>query len=235
MRSGELVDLRPLALFERVDALGQMATLQKSFAATVDGLWKSLIGGISQGISRMVQNWVTAIATQSVASEMQHAREILGHAKAGAAAAYHAVVGIPIVGPILAPPAAAAAFAGIMAFSAEGGMDRVPYDGATIIAHKDEMMLSARYANPLRDMLEGGGFNLPAGLATPLQSMLSASSNTNAPVAANDGSADNHFHYHDHTDRGLTPAQIRANHVAVGDAVKMAYRKGAFVGTALKL
>ncbi|MBI3446195.1 MAG: hypothetical protein HY055_12755 [Magnetospirillum sp.] len=79
--------------------------------------------------------------------------------KAGDAAAsvYDEVAQIPYVGWLLAPPAAAAAYAGVAAFSmfsAEGGWDRVPYDGAATVLHQNEMVLSARYANPLRDLLE---------------------------------------------------------------------------------
>ena len=76
-------------------------------------------------------------------------------------------------------------------------MDRVPYDGAHIIAHKDEMVLSAQFANPLRDMLKGGGWRLPANVATPFASMPTASAaNNNAPNAANDGSGGNTYNFH---------------------------------------
>ena len=160
------------------DALGQMATFQKSFAATIGSLWQSLQNTISQAISRMVQNWIVALATQQVASEARHLREVVMHAKSGAAAAYHAIVGIPVVGPILAPIAAATAFAGIMAFSAEGGMGAVPYDNAPFLLHKNEMVL-------------------PANLATPLRSMLtSPAANNNTPAAANDGGGGNTYNFH---------------------------------------
>lgn len=77
--------------------------------------------------------------------------------------AYAATVGIPVVGPILAPVAGAAAFAAVAAmeagaalFSAAGGMGQVPYDNAPFLLHKNEMVLPANLANPLRNMLSSG-------------------------------------------------------------------------------
>jgi hypothetical protein len=53
---------------------------------------------------------------------------------------------------------AAAALAGVLAlgksiFSARGGWDNVPYDGATTELHKEEMVLPAGIANPLRRVI----------------------------------------------------------------------------------
>ena len=83
-------------------------------------------------------------------------------AATGAAKAYQAMVGIPFVGPIVAPIAAAAAFVGIEAFSgsiasAQGGWERVPVDGAPAILHKDEQVLPASYAEGLRKLVSNGG------------------------------------------------------------------------------
>jgi len=72
------------------------------------------------------------------------------------------VVGIPIIGPILAPAAAAVAFAGVEAFggdvaSASGGWERVPADDAPALLHRNEMVLPANLAERVRGMTEGGG------------------------------------------------------------------------------
>ena len=77
-----------------------------------------------------------------------------------AAGAYAAVSQLPFVGWLLAPGAAAAAYAATMAFSAEGGWGEVPYDGAPTVLHKQEMVLPAKFANPLRSLL--GGASLPS-------------------------------------------------------------------------
>ncbi len=90
--------------------------------------------------------------------------EIGANAVRAATGAYAAIAGIPYVGPFLAPAAAAAALYGVYAlgknmFSAEGGFGSVPYDGAVTELHKEEMVLPARYANPLREgLVNGDGF-----------------------------------------------------------------------------
>jgi hypothetical protein len=78
-----------------------------------------------------------------------------------AAGAYKAVVGIPVVGPILAPIAAGVAFTAVEAFdsltSAQGGQWQVPFDGQLTELHRDESVLSANIANPMRHFFESGG------------------------------------------------------------------------------
>ena len=82
---------------------------------------------------------------------------IMKDAGRAAAATYATVSEIPVVGPFLAPEAAAAAFAAVAAFdtvaSAAGGQWQVPYDGQPTILHKDEMVLPAWVANPVRTSL----------------------------------------------------------------------------------
>lgn len=75
---------------------------------------------------------------------------------------YNAIAGIPYVGPFLAPVMAAAAGATIIGLvgrvaSAEGGWDRVPFDGAMTELHKDEMVLPKPIADTVRDNVGGGG------------------------------------------------------------------------------
>lgn len=87
--------------------------------------------------------------------------EIGAKAANAAAGAYAAIAAIPVVGPFLAPAMAATAFAGVIAlgksiFSASGGWDNVPKDGMITELHKEEMVLPAKFANPLRKSLQGG-------------------------------------------------------------------------------
>jgi hypothetical protein len=139
----------------------------------------------------------------------------IGHSAAVAAAgAYAAIAKIPIVGPVLAPIAAAAALAGVIAlgksiFSAEGGMGQVPYDGAMFELHKDEMVL-------------------PASLATPMRSMLfNPAANNNGQMAANDRGV-THNHYYDI--KGLDGQDVHRvlmrHQGAVARAAEKAYRYG---------
>lgn len=86
----------------------------------------------------------------------------IGNSGARAAAgAYAATATVPIVGPALAPAAAAGALGAVLAFGAEvvsaaGGWGRVPFDGAPALLHRNEMVLPAALATPLRDQITAG-------------------------------------------------------------------------------
>jgi hypothetical protein len=194
------------------DALGSMITMQKSFAATINGLWSSLMNTIAQAISNMVVKWVTSILVGMTAEKAAHMQAVKMHAKTAAASAYKAVAGIPVVGPFLAPIAAAAAFAGVMAFSAKGGMGDVPYDDAPFLLHKNEMVLPASLANPMRAMLSG------------------SAANGNAPMAANQNGGDTIHHYEAHfhgpADKSAVAAWFKENAVGVAAATDHGIRSG---------
>lgn len=84
---------------------------------------------------------------------------VFGDANKAAAGAFSAVAGVPIIGPILAPAAAVAAFAAVMAFdvfSAEGGFDIPAGLNPVTQLHEREMVLPASIAEPLRNNLSGG-------------------------------------------------------------------------------
>lgn len=87
-------------------------------------------------------------------------KQITNDAFQAAAAAFKATAEIPIVGPILAPAAAAAAFVAVEAFgggiaSARGGYYELPSD-QLLFAHEREMVLPARFAEGLRDLIANG-------------------------------------------------------------------------------
>jgi hypothetical protein len=78
---------------------------------------------------------------------------ILNDAYKAAAGAYAAVIQIPVVGPVLAPIAAGVAFAAVTAFdvmSAEHGQWNVGANGDLYQLHKEEMVLPANLARPMR-------------------------------------------------------------------------------------
>jgi phage-related minor tail protein len=132
--------------------------------------------------------------------------QITSAAATGAAKAYQAIVGIPIVGPVLAPIAAAVAYAGISEFggslsSARGGWERVPIDGMMTELHKDEMVLPAHIANPMRQMAQGGGQG-GGGVTVNLSS----------------------------TDPRAFSDYLRRNSGVLADAIKHANRRGHFGG-----
>jgi hypothetical protein len=145
-----------------------------------------------------------AIAGKAVDASTGSA-SVMADAHTAFAGAYKAMVGIPIIGPILAPIAGATAFAAVAAmdvFSAEGGMANVPYDGAMIQGHAKEMMLPASIAQPLRESIASG--NLGGG---------------------NSGGDQFHAHFHGPIGAGVKPGELKT---AVVSALKQAHRDGAF-------
>jgi len=98
-----------------------------------------------------------AEATKDEVSKTTAAKNDLRAAYSAAKNAYKATAGIDVIGPILAPIAAAAAFTAVVAFgSAEGGQYLVPGDQLTML-HRNEMVLPAGVADRMRGVIDGGG------------------------------------------------------------------------------
>ena len=110
---------------------------------------------LEQTLITMGMEWAKLTVLKAVMDKDSHAAEILNSAKGAAGHAYDATASIPYVGPFLAPAAAGVAYAGVMAF-AEQGWDRVPSDQVAMI-HKNEMVLPASIAEPVRQMAAAGG------------------------------------------------------------------------------
>jgi hypothetical protein len=108
----------------------------------------------------MMESWAAA---KSVALWAAAAvKNIMSSAWEAMAAAWKAVVGIPVVGPVLAPIAAGAAFAGVSALankvvSAQSGYDIPAGVNPLVQAHEREMILPAEIAEPVREMVATGG------------------------------------------------------------------------------
>lgn len=116
-------------------------------------------GATAAGTAARTSVETAGASTGFVAKIAINLKTIMADAYKAAAGAYSAVVGIPIIGPILAPAAAAVAFAAVAAFgsgmpSAAGGWD-VPADSLALI-HSREMVLPAHLADRVRSMTEPG-------------------------------------------------------------------------------
>src|SRR5487761_643864 len=144
-------------------------TFQQAFARLAENLVVALL----ESIAKMTVNWalhqaqklalatttdtaiVAADTTQAAAScAAQNAVDVkpsvMKHAGSAAAAVYDDVSQIPYVGWVLAPPAAAAAFAAVAAFgSFDVGAYALPSD-MIIQAHQGEMILPAAQAAQVR-------------------------------------------------------------------------------------
>ena len=113
----------------------------------------------------------TANATGLIDTKVTAAANAASWAAVAAVAASASVAAIPIVGWAMAPGVAAATYADGMVYaalaSAAGGWDQVPYDGALTELHKDEMVLPASIATPLRQSLASPQSNA-AGQGAPV-------------------------------------------------------------------
>ena len=138
-------------------------------------------GQTAAGATARQTEEATAMAAGKAAQIAFNASTIAADAATGAAGAWAATAMIPIVGPELAPDVAAATYGGIMSFqavaAAEGGWDKVPFDNAPTLLHKNEMVLPAKLAEGVRQMT-ANGFNNPSSRAGSLGSNSSVSGDT---------------------------------------------------------
>jgi hypothetical protein len=105
----------------------------------------------------------TAATAGKALSAATASTEISQDAAQAGAGAYKAVVGIPIIGPILAPIAAGVAFAAVEAFgSFDKGVNVVPHDMVAQI-HAGERIMPAADNRDLIGALSGGGKGGGAG------------------------------------------------------------------------
>jgi hypothetical protein len=99
----------------------------------------------------------TLIASQSTATSLA---QVGKNAAVAASGAYAATASIPYIGPILAPAAAAAAYAATIAWGAfEVGAYNLPHDMVGVL-HKGEMVVPQTFAEGIRS---GGGLGGSAG------------------------------------------------------------------------
>ena len=136
-------------------AIQKMIHGQMSLKDGVIGAVKQMEDQIEKSLINMGLQWMKYFILQQIEGDKAHMTQVMTQAKSAAAGAWNATVGIPFIGPVLAPIAAAASFTGVMAF-AEGGWDRVPSDQVAMI-HKNEMVLPANIAEPVRQMAARGG------------------------------------------------------------------------------
>lgn len=185
----------------------QMAEGTKTFAQLMASIGQQILNDfITNVVDRKVEAWLWGEVSQTGATNAQSlmrksiqgiesmfgiatskttaAADITASAAQAFAAAFAATAAIPIIGPALAPGVAAASYGGAMGglglLAAEGGFDVGNFAPLTQL-HPYEMVLPARLANPMRDMM--GSFQ---------------AANFNGFGGSNDsgGSGDTHLHLH---------------------------------------
>ena len=115
----------------------------ETFGRMAQKMWLGIASAAISGLMRVAEQELIGLAVHSTVLK----QEQLANAKAAASGAYKSVVGIPYVGPILAPIAAATAFAATAAFE-QGGI--VENTGGALV-HKNEMVLPAHLSKFVQD------------------------------------------------------------------------------------
>ncbi len=145
----------------------------------------------------------SAHATEKASAAALNLATIRADAAKAAAGAYSAVVGIPYVGPVLAPIAATTAFAAVGAYEALASFDvgawNIPHDMPAMV-HAGETILPRPFANDFRDAISGGGMG---------------------------GGAEHHYHIHAN-DAASFHEMLQRNPEALAAGFRNAHRTGAF-------
>lgn len=134
-------------------------TWQKALGGIIDGIANAFLNMFEQVLAHFIETQILKVAVSKQTEAEAVKPSVMASAAKAAAGAYSAVASIPVVGPFLAPEAAAAAFAAVAAFDslafAEQGMlldrDRLVY------AHKDEQILPAHLSKGMQQIIANGG------------------------------------------------------------------------------
>lgn len=137
---------------EFASAFAQVATGHETLAKAAQKMYAQMTTALLTNLVKAAAAELEGLALhKTIAAQKQ-----LSDAKGAASGAYNALAGIPYIGPIIAPIAAGAAFAAVMAFDT-GGM--VPYTQMALV-HSGEGVLSAPQVENIRsaaDNMGGGG------------------------------------------------------------------------------
>lgn len=131
----------------------KMITGGQSFARTMQQVWTGLAESFISAGLRTVEQMIVNAATQKAIMDSTK----LPAAEKAARDTYASVAAIPYVGWILAPEAAAAAFAAVLAFEKGGVVPGAMGSAVPIIAHSGEAVLPAQLTSRLNDASGGMG------------------------------------------------------------------------------
>jgi len=140
-----------------VGALKGESNFAKVFTKLQDQLLKVFVQTTTQRLIIQAKSIASGEKLQIAAN----LKQIASDAAAAGAGAYKAVVGIPIIGPILAPVAAAVAYAGTIAFGSRATGDSNVAETGPFTLHKGERVVSQGQNEDLTEFLkaidDGGG------------------------------------------------------------------------------
>jgi len=126
--------------------------------------WRSILGSILdtfiKTIANMVVQWLLGMLENLLVGKTTAEAQIQSNAGVAATAAMGSVAAIPFVGWAMAPEVGDATYLAAMSYSvasAAGGFDIPPGMNPKTQLHEKEMVLPANIADPLRQMIAGGG------------------------------------------------------------------------------
>ena len=138
----------------------KMVNGQQTFAQGMKSMILEVGSGLEQMFIKMGLDAVKNFVISQVAGKTADTSQAMGAAAVYAVNAAASVAAIPGIGWTLAPGVMSEAYASGLAMaglaSAAGGWDRVPSDQLAMI-HKNEMVLPAHLAEPIRQMAASGG------------------------------------------------------------------------------
>lgn len=131
-------------------------------------LFESIGNAVIQMAAKTAAEWVMDQLRQKISAIANAMSQVNANAAVAGSAAFASTAAIPLVGPELAPAAAAASYAGALAYgagitaSAAGGYDIPSGVNPVTQLHQNEMVLPADLASNVRNMTGGGGhtFNI---------------------------------------------------------------------------
>ena len=138
----------------RIKSVADWMAGQATQLATTVSTQAGQTAAVTAGTTARTAAVVSGAAAGVAAEKVSNAATVSGDAAKAAAGAYASVVQIPIIGPLLAPPAAAVAYAAVSAFGggfAQGSWE-LPSTGL-ILAHENEMIVPAAQTPWAQDVL----------------------------------------------------------------------------------
>ncbi|MHB1871751.1 MAG: phage tail length tape measure family protein [Steroidobacteraceae bacterium] len=193
---------------QELELLAHMQTEAGKTALTVGGEGARTAAVIAGTQMRTVAE-AAARAEGKAAEIASNQGEIMSAAATGAAKAYKALAGIPVIGPALGAVAAVGTFAAIEAYKNMASFDvgawSIPHDMPAMV-HAGETILPRPFADDFRSAVSGGGGGPGAG-----------------------GGGETHLHLHVHTpDAEGARRFLLDNQDALVEALRGAHRAGAF-------
>jgi hypothetical protein len=169
-----LTDIMQSTQQTMAQALNGMMQRTQSFSQGMQSIWRGLGSAVTQQLANMTAAMVMNMAKQALLGKTQ----VMQQAYQAAAKAYQAMVGIPVVGPFIAPVAAAGAFVAVEAYgsqipSASQGFDIPAGVNPLTQLHEKEMVLPREQAEAIRNMTGQGAGS--AGVALHVHAVDAAS------------------------------------------------------------